>query len=297
MHELSRASGEEIGALQARNWRVLDLLELGRVTEAEDEIDLYAAEASALRLPRFEWYVPLWRAALAILRGDFERAESESAAAAELGRRAQDANAALYPAIQQAQMLLEQRRFDELDLERLRERAHRVPRSETGWVEGAYLAPLAWAEAELGHLEQARADFKAVARREFALLPRDANWHAACEMVEACAVLGETEAVPSLLDILGPHASLNPVIGRGIACYGPVDYFLGRLHATAGEHERAVRHFERALGAAERMGARPRAALSRLRLGEALIAGGQEGRGAEELSTGRGELERLGVRV
>ena len=296
MRELARASGERVGALQARNWRVLDLLELGRVAEAEEEVNLYALEARALRLPRFEWYVPLWRAGLAIMRGDFELADRESAAAAELGRRAQDANADISPRIQRNLLLIEQRRFADLDLELLRERASRGPTTQAGWFEGAWLAALAWAHAELGQIEHARAAFEAVAAHGFAILPRDANWHAACDMAEACALLGDREAVPALLEILGPHASLNPVVGRGIGCYGPVDYFLGRLGTTAGDDERAVRHFERALAACEKMGARPRAALSRLRLGEAHAAGGDDPRGRREIEAGRRELESLGVR-
>ena len=61
----AEAAGDREAVLQGRNWRVVDLLELGRVREAAAEIDAYEALADAVALPHFRWYVPLWRATLA----------------------------------------------------------------------------------------------------------------------------------------------------------------------------------------------------------------------------------------
>jgi hypothetical protein len=73
---------------------------------------------------------------------------------------------------------------------------------------------------------------------------------------------------------IAPYERLNPVAGRGIACYGPVAYFLGRLAALAGDPAAAERHFEWARDACERMGARPRAELAQRRLDEVRAAAG-----------------------
>jgi eukaryotic-like serine/threonine-protein kinase len=293
MHDLATAAGEPVAALQARNWRVIDLLELGRIGEVEAEVDVYEREASALRLPRYGWYVPVWRSALATLRGDFELAEGCAAEAALLGKAAGDANAANYPHLQRSQMLLEQRRFAELDLAEL----HRFLDRQPIFSRPAWLGWLAWVHAERGELDEARAAFAELAADGFASLPRAVNWHAACEAAEACALLGERWAAGPLLDILGPHAELNPVLGRGVGCYGPVSFYLGRLTATVDRFADAVEHFEAALAACERMGARPRAALSRLRLGEALAAAGERARGASEAADARAEMKRLGMAV
>jgi hypothetical protein len=65
----AEAAGDREAVLQGRNWRVVDLLELGRVREAAAEIDAYEAVADAVALPHFRWYVPLWRASVALLSG------------------------------------------------------------------------------------------------------------------------------------------------------------------------------------------------------------------------------------
>ena len=83
----AEAAGEtEEAVLQGRNWRVVDLIELGRLGDAAAEIDAYEALADATGLPHFRWYVPLWRGALAILaRARAWRASALSARARALG--------------------------------------------------------------------------------------------------------------------------------------------------------------------------------------------------------------------
>ena len=53
--------------MQARNWRVADLFELGDGAQVRAELDAYAALAAQARLPTYSWYVPMWRATLALL--------------------------------------------------------------------------------------------------------------------------------------------------------------------------------------------------------------------------------------
>ncbi len=50
--------------MQARNWRVADLFELGDGAQVRAELDAYAALAAQARLPTYSWYVPMWRATL-----------------------------------------------------------------------------------------------------------------------------------------------------------------------------------------------------------------------------------------
>lgn len=58
--------------LQARNWRALDLLELGHGQKLRAEIDAFAALAARARLPTYSWYVPMWRATIALMEGRVE---------------------------------------------------------------------------------------------------------------------------------------------------------------------------------------------------------------------------------
>ena len=55
--------------LQGRNWRVLDLMELGEIDAARTEIEAHERLAETLKLPAYEWWAPMWRSSLAILEG------------------------------------------------------------------------------------------------------------------------------------------------------------------------------------------------------------------------------------
>jgi hypothetical protein len=67
------AAAQQAGAhdldLQARNWRALDLRELGRPGRASRGVEEFAALATRPRLPSYSWYVPMWRATLALMEG------------------------------------------------------------------------------------------------------------------------------------------------------------------------------------------------------------------------------------
>lgn len=93
---LARAAGDREAELHGRNWRVLDLLELGRVDETRAEVDAFSRAADALGLPHHRWYVPLWRSTLAALEGRFDEATSLSSQTLALGEEAQDPNARLF---------------------------------------------------------------------------------------------------------------------------------------------------------------------------------------------------------
>ena len=292
MFEVARSAGAVVETIQARNWRFIDLFELGRIEEAERELAAYAADAERVRVPRFLWYVPLWRAALAILRGDFDRAAEWTEEACDMGTEAQDANAPIYRVIQDALRLCEQRCFDEVDYDELVDVAGSSPSGRASW-----LALLTFIEAARGEEERARRTFAELTTHPLALVPIDANWHVVPDAAEACAVAGTERVAHQLLEVLTPHASLCAVVGRGIGTEGPVAYFLGRLHAFLGQHDEAAGRFREALDLCEAMGARPRAALARLRLGEALRELDEPRSASREIDQAQREMERLGMRV
>ena len=65
----AREAGDRHAELQAHNWRVADLFELGDMAAWQEEIARHARLAEELRLPAFQWYTPLWAA----VRGDARR--------------------------------------------------------------------------------------------------------------------------------------------------------------------------------------------------------------------------------
>jgi hypothetical protein len=81
----ARASGERPVELQARNWRVTDLFELGEMAACRAEMAAHAHLADELRLPVYQWYAPLWSGALPRSRAASTR---PSGAPRPRGRRA-----------------------------------------------------------------------------------------------------------------------------------------------------------------------------------------------------------------
>ena len=158
----AHAAGEPGTVLQGRNWRVLDLMEAGEVEELEAEIGRYAAEADRLGLPHHRWYVPLWRAALAILRGDDAAGAALGEEARRLGARAEDPNAELFVRIQRTQLLADAGRFTEIDRGFVEGGAAESP---AAW---AWATWLAWIDAASGDLDAARARIDALAPGGFA---------------------------------------------------------------------------------------------------------------------------------
>ena len=80
MLSLADRAGDRELALQARNWRIVDLLELGDGPAVRAELDAYADLCARERIPAFAWYVPLWRATLATLRRKRRRGAGARAA-------------------------------------------------------------------------------------------------------------------------------------------------------------------------------------------------------------------------
>jgi hypothetical protein len=93
-------AGDVEGVLQGRNWRVADLLELGDVDAAVEEVERHERLANRLRLPTYQWWAPMWRSTLAIAAGRVGEAERLVAEFSALGARTGDRNAALYAEIQ-----------------------------------------------------------------------------------------------------------------------------------------------------------------------------------------------------
>ncbi len=258
------AAGDREAVLQGRNWRVVDLLELGRMREAAAEIDAYEALADAVALPHFRWYVPLWRATLALLAGRWDEAGGLGERALALARQADDPNGPLFVEIQHHHSLYAQRRVHEMG------RARLVAGGAASPATAEWRANIALVDAETGAIEDARRLVAELARDGCSALAMDANWHAACVLADAAVLVGDREAGAALYGLLEPHARLFPLIARAVACLGSNEYHVGRLAGLLGRHDEAVARLRRAVAEDDRAGAGPHAAVALLRLGETL---------------------------
>ena len=287
----AEAAGEREAVLQGRNWRVVDLLELGRVSEAAAEIDAYEALAEAVALPHFRWYVPLWRATLALLAGRWAEARELSEQALALGRQADDPNAPLFVGIQLEHGLYAQRRIGEVD------RARIVAGGAASPAAVEWLVYVALIDAEIGATEDARRLVSELARDGGSALAMDVNWHGACVLADAAALVADREAGAALYDLLEPHARLFPVVARAVGCLGSNEYYVGRLAGLLGRHDEAVARLRRAVAENDRAGAGPHAVAALLRLGETLTAGGEQEAARDALQQAATRADALGMPV
>ena len=108
-----------------------------------------------------------------------------------------------------------------------------------------------------GRLDEARGLFDQLAANDFAAFPKDNEWLFALGLLaESTASLGDLHRAEALYDQLSPYASLLALAASEVSL-GPVDRPLGALAATLGRDAHAAAHFDSAIAACQRTGARP----------------------------------------
>jgi DNA-binding SARP family transcriptional activator len=256
MLNLARHADSSELALQARNWRVVDLLEIGDGPGVREEIDAYAAVSADAGLPAYAWYVPLWRATLALLEGRIAEGMDLARRAHDLGRQAGDANADVFFAEHQLLRLLVQDRVADVDPVAMGVQDIVSDRAERGPAWQAYRLTFAWVHAERGELDEARLHYDAALTDGLAGIPHDVNWVSAlASAANACVLLGDTERAAELRALLDPYAHRMVVTARGACHVGSVAYLLARLAAACGDDNTAARLFEEAANHDEHAGA------------------------------------------
>lgn len=235
----AREAGDRHAELQAHNWRVADLFELGEMTAWREETGRHARLAAELRLPAFEWYTPLWEATDAMLAGRSEEARRLSHEAEEAGRHAGDRNAEVSATMVRFCDQSQREAYDEIDVAFVKDK---IANSPAGI---AYRGGYTWILAGLGETERAREELHAAMGFAHAF---DANWLSLqAELAEASVLIGDSTFAATLYERLKPYAGRPVTAGRAICSYGAVDHRLGRLAALLGRKVDAVRHLEDAI--------------------------------------------------
>ncbi len=245
-------------ALLGRGWRLVDLLEVGDLSRAGQEIEAYARRADELRQPFHAWYATMWRAMHATATGRLQDAERLARDALEIGRRSQEENAAQTFTGQRIDLLWQEERMDEAIAEHERAVSEYFPIA--GW---RYSLALSYAKA--GRSDDARLELERAARSEDGGLSHGASrlLHP-CFEAETVALLGDSARAGPLYDSLRPHSHLAVVAGHdAVAWYGSVSHYLGLLAVTLGRMDDAAEHFRDAIAMHERAGAHPWVARSR----------------------------------
>ena len=129
--------------------------------------------------------------------------------------------------------------------------------------------------AYTGQDAEARRTLAPLAANGFADIPKNSVW-ADCLTAAAVAVvlLDEPDWAQALYALLRPYARLNVTGTGGSGLNGSVALYLGMLAATTGRWEAAAEHFDDALEAHARMGAKPFEAWTRCEHARMLLAQG-----------------------
>ena len=240
---LATAIGDRGMELLGRRLRLVALLELGHMAEADAEIEAFARLVAVIRQPLYAWFVPLWRGMRALARGQVAACQSLLEQATRLGAEAHSDNAWI-----------------------LTESLHWYLARESGDVEtplrmmdgvlaqepvlGAQLrvsATLMIADAGRHAEARARLDADAAAIRA---VPVDSEWvPLLAQLAQAIAQIGGHSLAGWAYDALLPHRRLFGVEGIGAAWSGSVERALGLLAGTLGRREEAAAHFDAALAA------------------------------------------------
>ena len=275
--------------LEGAGWTVVDLLELGDVSGADIQIEAASQLAGALHRPLYQWWTSLFRCARAQLDGRFDEAEQLAEETLAIGQRGHAENAVHVYAQAMFNIRREQGRLGEVE-EAVRGFIAMYP------AVPAWRCSLALMHVELGRDDDARAEFEALARAGFDMLPRDAQWLIAITLLaEVCGRLGDAERAGELYAALTPYAGRNVVVGRASTCNGSASRLLGVLAGVRGEWARAERHFGDALTMHVAMGARPFAARTQVAWAEMELARGMEERARERLAEAIATADELGM--
>jgi DNA-binding CsgD family transcriptional regulator len=263
---LAEETGDREMALNARNWRLFDLMELGDLQAVDRELAVLSRLVEELREPFYLYVHVTFLAMRAIFAGNFEEGERLAQHALAIGQRLRGHDALGIFGVQMFTLRREQGRLQDL-APAVRHFVQVSPETST-WQPG-----LALIYSELGLEQETRTEFERLAAHDFADIPRDARWVACLVYLsEVCAFLGDARRAATLYQYLLPHDGYTLVVGPTAACYGAAAYYLGLLAATMCRWEEAQCHFAAALAMNARMGAKPALAHTQYAYAKMLLA-------------------------
>jgi tetratricopeptide (TPR) repeat protein len=264
--ELAQQAGDVSLELTGRVWRLADLLETGDAEGADREIEAYEALAERVAYPHFRAYAFVFRAMQAILRGELTGAEALAERSLALGERVGDVNVRFSNHVQMAVLRALQGRPQESDVHL--ELVAREHPPELGRLVRVWFLCVAGDRA--GIREAFPEIWRARDRIPPAfLLPLRTG------IALLAAAAGASQEAAAMYDLLRPYERRWVVAGRdAVACLWPVAYPLGVLAASLSRVDEAAGHFEVAIDAAERIGARPSLALAQTAYGAMLARPG-----------------------
>lgn len=294
MLSVAAAVGDKEMELQGHHWRLGELAERGDMNGVDREIDAYGRLAEEIRQPLYRWYRAEFAVMRAVVAGRFAEAERlAQEAATRWGDRLPGVAMGDLVKVRLLDIWWQQGRLSEaralLDEEPL-QAADPSSRAVAALIAFRFDSP-----------EVASDELRRLVNDDLGALPRDVLWTAKVAALAAvCAGLYDAERAPPLYELLVPYRERVVVGSGGLACSGPVAYYLALLAATVGQPSQAVSHFEDALARSSAMGARPQVAWTQYELARVLVASAprvRSQRAIQLLSDCIATTEELGMRT
>jgi hypothetical protein len=265
---LARETGDQELELTGRSRRATSALQSGDIRVVEPDVVACARLAEELRLPAHRWMASTMRAMLALLQGSLGEAEALAGQARFL-QSDRPTTAYAY------NDLIEALRWTQGRLQELRP-VWQEQTARTPWFVWPKLW-LAMTDADLGDEAAARRSLQHLAD-ELIGRPRDGRWPPAMA-VAALAAERLREPVPAdrLYRALLPYRTQVIVVAmpHPVVCLGSASFYLGLLATVTTSWPEAADHFEAAIAAHQRLGARPLLARTRCEYARMLLARGR----------------------
>jgi tetratricopeptide (TPR) repeat protein len=264
--DLGERTGDVRRELDGRMWRLIALLELGRVAEAEAELGRYERLAERLGQPEFRFFARSRRATLAILCGRFDEAERLTRTAYDLAVTAGLPDA-LNVFVGQLGTIATIRGKPATEALVTDEQLADAPAPPLLIQARSLLAA--------GRREEARALFRAGLSEGD--LPGPNRWLFLWLAAELAYQLGDDAAARALHDELLGYADQFVVAAGAVLCGGAASRLLGLCALTLDQPDEAVGWLRQAVASNRRVGAAPFAARAQLELAAALRRRNQAG--------------------
>jgi DNA-binding SARP family transcriptional activator/tetratricopeptide (TPR) repeat protein len=247
---LAERIGDEEAAHLGHEHRMHALWTLGDRTGVEVEIESLGKLAERLRQPAQRWHLSTTRTMLALMRGDFERAEELIAESVKIGQHTMSWNAVVSERIQRFVLCHAQGRLAEVE-EVIRRSVYEYPALPR------FHCALAHLYAERGRHRDARAVLDEILSRDLGTEHRDEEWLFELNLLpDVCLFLNDATAADRLYTLLLPYERLYaqaPVE----ATFGAVARGLGVLATALRRFDDAESHFEVAIELERGLDARP----------------------------------------
>ena len=252
--------------LDGHMWRMIALLELGRIGEAELEMLAYRRLAEDVGHSLFLMFARSREATFALLHGRLADGERLAKEAHGLAREcgSPEADAMMGTALVELHF---ERRYDDMATLGV-EHVRRVGMSS--FISAMFLG-------RLGRLEEAKAALRAGVEHDLAGGSAFQRLPALAAGARAAWMLEDGDATGRLYEALVPYANLHVVLGGAVGYLGPATRYLGLCAAVSGRGDAAVNHLESALEDCEGVAALPLVARISLELASVLASRASEG--------------------